>query len=116
MAATIDPSASRRELLVQLLLTVDANHATILERLQTMDQRIQTVIDGEAAERAQIELLIAAFQAQAPLLASLQQQIADLRANGFLTDEQAGALAATAANMAAEASKVSTVLTPPPAP
>lgn len=118
----LSPGASERELLVQLLQLVDANHTTVLERLITMSQTITDEVAAETLLSAKVDLLLAAFAAGRSQVAdlitqtsALAAQIADLRANGVLTETDAAALTSATADMAAKAAAIDAALTPPPA-
>lgn len=115
----INPASSVRELLVQLLLLVDAGFTDFRERLDTMQQAIQSETAAEATLSAKVDLLLAAFAAGKQQVADLQAQIAALQAQvaaGGLGADDTAALSTALADMQAKAAAIDTALTPPTAP
>jgi phage I-like protein len=120
MAIVINPAASERDLLVQLLLLLDKNHTIVTERLISMSQ-IATDTDAKVAELdAKVDTLIAAvtpsIQTLRDQLAAAQAQVATLQA-GDASD--LATLQGTLAAASTEVGKVDAAiaaLTPTPGP
>ena len=120
MTVLINPAASDRELLVQLLLLVDAGFTDLLERLTTMSQIVTDTAAAVAAENTKVDQLIAliqpALQSLRDALAAALAQVAALQA-GDAADAAVLSGTLTAAND--EVVKVQAAidaLTPPSAP
>lgn len=120
VAAPINPAASQRELLVQLLLLVDAGMTDLSQRIQAMSQIVTDTAAAEAALNAKIDTLLGlvqpALDGLRSQLAAAQAQVAALQA-GDAADATALQTTLTAAN--AEATKVQAAidaLSPPPPP
>lgn len=117
---TINPAASERELLVQLLLAVDANQTLLLERLNQMTQIATDTNAAVLALDSKVDALIAAIQ---PAIAALTQQLAAAQAQVAALQADAAAdtttLQATIAEAQAQTAEVQAALdaltpTPPP--
>lgn len=116
----IPPGASERELLVQLLQLVDANHTTTLERLITMSQIATDTAAAVTAENAKVDQLIAlvspTLQALRDALATANAEVARLTADATAdTATLQGSLAA-ATDETAKVQAAIDALTPPAAP
>lgn len=104
VAAPINPAASERELLVQLLLLVDTGFTDINERLTTMTQIATDTAAAVAAENTKVDALIAAIQ---PAIQSLRDALTAAQAQAATLQTQ---LSAVQADQAADATTLQTTL------